>query len=42
MVYFIIKIILIFGLCINDADQLRPRPAGRPKEENFKPVKDDE
>ena len=35
MVYFIIKIILIFSLCINDTDQLRPRPAGRPKEEEY-------
>ena len=31
----LISIILIISLFINDTDQLRPRPAGRPKEEEF-------
>ena len=33
-----ISIILILSLIINDTDQLRPRPAGRPKEEEYEPT----
>ena len=31
MTKLLISIILIISLIINDTDQLRPRPAGRPK-----------
>ena len=33
-----ISIILILSLIVNDTDQLRPRPAGRPKEEEYEPT----
>lgn len=33
MTKLIISVILIISLIVNDAEQLRPRPAGRPKEE---------
>ena len=35
MTKLIISIILIITLIVNDADQLRPRPAGRPREEEY-------
>jgi len=38
MTKHIISIILIVSLIINDVDQLRPRPAGRPKEEEYEPT----
>jgi hypothetical protein len=38
MTKFIISAILTISLIINDADQLRPRPAGRPKEEEYEPT----
>lgn len=38
MTKLLISIILIITLIVNDADQLRPRPAGRPKEEEHEPT----
>ena len=35
MTKLLISIILIITLIVNDAEQLRPRPAGRPKEEEY-------
>ena len=35
MTKLLISIILIISLIINDTDQLRPRPAGRPREEEY-------
>ena len=35
MTNVLISIILIITLIINDTEQLRPRPAGRPKEEQY-------
>ena len=35
MTKLLISIILIITLIVNDADQLRPRPAGRPREEEY-------
>ncbi len=33
-----ISAILIISLIVNDVDQLRPRPAGRPKEIEYEPT----
>ena len=34
----LISIILILSLIVNDTDQLRLRPAGRPKEQEYEPT----
>ena len=38
MTKLFISVILIVSLIVNDAEQLRPRPAGRPKEEEYEPT----
>ncbi len=38
MTTILISAILIVSLIVNDNDQLRPRPAGRPKEEEYEPT----
>ena len=35
MTKLFISVILIVSLIVNDVDQLRPRPAGRPTEEEY-------